>query len=75
VDSFAAERIRKEAPFKILHEERDEQSVTFRVEGGKWNWYLGWLLSFGNRLVVVEPDDLRRLLFETAQATADHHGS
>jgi hypothetical protein len=24
---------------------------------------------------VVEPDDLRRLLFETAQATADHHGS
>jgi predicted DNA-binding transcriptional regulator YafY len=75
VDSFAAERIRKEAPFKILHEERDEQSVTFRVKGGKWDWYLGWLLSFGNRLVVIEPDDLRRLLFETAQATADHHGS
>ena len=75
VDSFAAERIRKEAPFKILHEERDERSVTFRVEGGKWNWYLGWLLSFGNRLAVIEPDDLRRLLFETAQATADHHGS
>jgi predicted DNA-binding transcriptional regulator YafY len=74
VDSFAAERIRKEAPFKILHEERDEQSVTFRVEGGKWDWYLGWLLSFGNRLVVIEPDDLRRLLFETAQAIANHHG-
>ena len=74
VDSLAAERIRKEAPFKILGEERDEQSVTFRVEGGKWDWYLGWLLSFGNRLVVIEPDDLRTLLFELAQATANHHG-
>ena len=41
VDSFTAERIRKEAPFKILHEERDEQSVTFRVEGGKWDLVLG----------------------------------
>jgi predicted DNA-binding transcriptional regulator YafY len=74
VDLLTAERIRKEAPFKILHEERDEQSVTFRIEGGKWGWYLGWLLSFGNRLIVIEPDDLRALLFETAQATANHHG-
>jgi predicted DNA-binding transcriptional regulator YafY len=74
VDSYTAERIRKEAPFKILHEERDEQSVIFTIEGGKWDWYLGWLLSFGNRLIVIEPDDLRRLLFEVAQATANHHG-
>ena len=74
VDSFAAERIRKEAPFKILHEERDELSVTFRVEGGKWDWYLSWLLSFGNRLSVIEPDDLRKLLCELAQSTANHHG-
>jgi predicted DNA-binding transcriptional regulator YafY len=74
VDSFAAERVRKEAPFKLLQEERNEQSVTFTIEGGNWNWYLGWLLSFGNRLIVIEPDDLRALLFETAQATAKHHG-
>jgi predicted DNA-binding transcriptional regulator YafY len=74
VDSYTAERIRKEAPFRILHEERDEQSVIFTIEGGKWDWYLGWLLSFGNRLIVIEPDDLRRLLFEVAQATANHHG-
>ena len=74
VDSHTAERIRKEAPFKILHEERDAQSVTFTIEGGKWDWYLGWLLSFGNRLIVIEPDDLRTLLFEIAQATANHHG-
>jgi predicted DNA-binding transcriptional regulator YafY len=74
VDSFTAERVRKEAPFKILREERNEQSVTFTIEGGKWNWYLGWLLSFGNRLIVIEPEDLRTLLFEIAQVTANHHG-
>jgi predicted DNA-binding transcriptional regulator YafY len=73
VDSFAAERVRKEAPFKVLQEERNEQSVTFTIEGGNWNWYLGWLLSFGNRLIVIAPDDLRTLLFETAQATTNHH--
>lgn len=73
VDPFAAERLRKEAPFKIISEERDEKSITFTIQGGKWDWYLGWLLSFGNRLIVIEPDDLRTLLFETARATANHH--
>ena len=73
VDPFAAERLRKEAPFKIIREERDEKGITFTIQGGKWDWYLGWLLSFGNRLMVIEPDDLRTLLFETAQATANHH--
>ncbi|MBV8351727.1 MAG: YafY family transcriptional regulator [Verrucomicrobia bacterium] len=73
VDPFAAERLRKEAPFKIIREERDERGITFAIEGAKWDWYLGWLLSFGNRLVVIEPDNLRTLLFETARATADHH--
>jgi predicted DNA-binding transcriptional regulator YafY len=72
-DPVAAERVRKEAPFKIIGEERDERSVTFTIEGSRWDWYLGWLLSFGTRLVVLEPEDLRSLLFETARATADHH--
>lgn len=73
VDPFAAERLRKEAPFKIIREERNENGITFTIEGGKWDWYLGWLLSFGNRVVVIEPDNLRALLFETARATANHH--
>jgi predicted DNA-binding transcriptional regulator YafY len=73
VDPFAAERLRKEAPFKIIREERDEKGITFTIQGGKWDWYLGWLLSFGSRLMVIEPDDLRTLLFEMAQATANHH--
>ena len=72
-DPIAAERVRKEAPFKILREERDERSVTFTIEGSQWDWYLGWLLSFGTRLVVLEPEDLRSLLIQTAQTTADHH--
>jgi predicted DNA-binding transcriptional regulator YafY len=73
-DPVAAERVRKEAPFKLLSEERDENGVTFRVEGDKWNWYTGWLLSFGERLSVQEPDDLRALLHDMARATAEHHG-
>ena len=73
VDPFAAERIRKEAPFKILREARNAQGVTFSIEAGKWNWYVGWLLSFGDHLRVIEPDDLRVLLSEAAQATANHH--
>jgi predicted DNA-binding transcriptional regulator YafY len=73
VDPIAAERIRKEAPFKIVSEERNEQGVTFAIEGGRWNWYVGWLLSFGDHLRVIEPDDLRTLLCEMAQATANHH--
>src|SRR5262249_17401120 len=73
VDPIAAERIRKEAPFKILSEERNEQGVTFAIEGGRWTWYVGWLLSFGDHLRVLEPDNLRTLLSETAQTTADHH--
>ena len=72
-DPVAAERVRKEAPFKILREDRDEQSVTFTIEGAQWDWYLGWFISFGTRLIVLEPEALRMLLLETAQATAEHH--
>jgi predicted DNA-binding transcriptional regulator YafY len=75
IDPIAAERIRKEAPFKILHEERNEQGVTFTIEGGKWDWYLSWLLSFGCHLNIVEPDDLRVRLHELAQTTANHHAA
>jgi predicted DNA-binding transcriptional regulator YafY len=74
-DPVTAERIRKEAVFKILGEERTAEGVTFRVEVGNWTWYVGWLLSFGNRLVVIEPDELRVILAESAQATAQHHES
>ena len=73
-DPVAAERVRKEAPFRLLSEERDESSVSFRIEGDKWNWYAGWLLSFGERLSVQEPNELRELLQQIARATADHHG-
>jgi predicted DNA-binding transcriptional regulator YafY len=75
VDPIAAERIRKEAPFKILREERNEQGVTFVIEGGRWTWYVGWFLSFADHLRVIEPEDLRTLLYEIARATADHHRS
>ena len=52
-DPVAAERVRKEAPFKILREQRDERSVTFTIEGSQWDWYLGWLLSFGTKLACI----------------------
>jgi len=74
-DPVTAERIRKEAVFKILGEERTPEGVTFQVEVGNWTWYVGWLLSFGTRLVVIEPDELRVILAESARATAQHHGS
>jgi predicted DNA-binding transcriptional regulator YafY len=72
-DLVAAERIRKEAAFKILREERTQEGVTFHVKVDNWTWYVGWLLSFGERLVIVEPEELRVLLCETARATAQHH--
>jgi predicted DNA-binding transcriptional regulator YafY len=72
-DPVAAERVRKEAPFKIVREERNEQGITFTIEAAQWDWYLGWLLSFGTRLVVLEPETLRTLLFDSARAAAEHH--
>jgi predicted DNA-binding transcriptional regulator YafY len=74
-DPIAAERIRKETPFKILGEERGPEGITFAIEGGNWSWYIGWLLSFGDRIVIVEPDELRALVCETARVTTNHHES
>jgi predicted DNA-binding transcriptional regulator YafY len=74
VDSVTAERVRKEAPFKIAKEERAENDIIFSVEIGNWDWYLGWFLSFGSRLTIIEPEAFRARLFEVAQATANHHG-
>ncbi len=74
-DPIAAERIRKEAPFKILQEERNSEGIMFTIQGGNWNWYIGWFLSFGNRIAIFEPDELRSLICEAARATANHHES
>lgn len=74
-DPIAAERIRKEAPFKLLQEERTHEGVTFTIEGGNWNWYIGWLLSFGDRIAILQPEELRNLVCETARATVKHHES
>jgi predicted DNA-binding transcriptional regulator YafY len=73
-DLVASERIRKEAMFKILREERTPEGARFHIQVANWSWYVGWLLSFGERLVVVEPEELRALLSESARITARHHG-
>jgi predicted DNA-binding transcriptional regulator YafY len=75
VDPVTAERVRKEAPFKIVREERSESDVIFTIEAGNWDWYMGWFLSFGSRVTIIEPDAFRARLFEVAQATANHHGA
>jgi predicted DNA-binding transcriptional regulator YafY len=75
VDPVTAERVRKEAPFKIIKEERTENHVVFLIESGNWDWYMGWFLSFGSRVSVVEPETFRMRLFEVAQATASHHSA
>jgi predicted DNA-binding transcriptional regulator YafY len=74
VDAVTAERVRKEAPFKIVREARAENDVTFVIEAGNWDWYMGWFLSFGSRVTIIEPDAFRVRLFEVAQETANHHG-
>ena len=73
VDPVTAERVRKEAPFKIVKEERNESDVIFTIEAGNWDWYMGWFLSFESRVTIMEPESFRVRLFEVAQATADHH--
>jgi predicted DNA-binding transcriptional regulator YafY len=75
VDPVTAERVRKEAPFKIVKEERTENDVSFTIEAGNWDWYMGWFLSFGSRVTIIEPEAFRTRLFEVAQATANHHGA
>jgi predicted DNA-binding transcriptional regulator YafY len=75
VDPVTAERVRKEAPFKIVKEERTENDIIFTIEAGNWDWYMGWFLSFGSRVTIIEPDAFRARLFEVAQATANHHGA
>ncbi|MBV9876796.1 MAG: YafY family transcriptional regulator [Verrucomicrobia bacterium] len=75
VDPVTAERVRKEAPFKIVKEERTENDVGFTIEAGDWDWYMGWFLSFGSRVTIIEPEALRARLFEVARATANHHGA
>jgi len=75
VDPVTAERVRKEAPFKIVKEERTENDVSFTIEAGNWDWYMGWFLSFGSRVTIIEPEAFRARLFEVAQATANHHGA
>jgi predicted DNA-binding transcriptional regulator YafY len=72
-DAITAERIRKEAPFKILNEERQAENVTFWIEGGVWDWYVGWFLSFGTKVTVMEPEELRLLLSQMAASSAEHH--
>ncbi len=72
-DLVAAERIRKEAMFKILREERTPEGARFQIQVGDWTWYVGWLLSLGERIVVIEPEELRVLLARTARVTAQHH--
>ena len=63
------------APFKIVKEERTENDVSFTIEAGNWDWYMGWFLSFGSRVTIIEPEAFRARLFEVAQATANHHGA
>ena len=75
VDPVTAERVRKEAPFKIVKEERTDNDVSFTIESGNWDWYMGWFLSFGSRVTIIEPEAFRGRLFEVAQATANHHGT
>jgi predicted DNA-binding transcriptional regulator YafY len=70
-DAKAAERFRKEAPFTILGEKRDKDLVTFTIESPVWP--LGWLLSFGPRLTVLEPNDLRESILEMARITMKHY--
>jgi predicted DNA-binding transcriptional regulator YafY len=74
-DPIAAERIRKEAPFKILQDARNQDGVTFTIEVGNWNWYVGWLLSFGDRIVIIDPAELRTLVCQAASTAARHHES
>jgi predicted DNA-binding transcriptional regulator YafY len=74
-DPVAAERIRKEAPFKIIQDVRNQDGVTFTIEVGNWNWYIGWLLSFGDRIVIIDPAELRTLVCQAASAAARHHES
>jgi predicted DNA-binding transcriptional regulator YafY len=72
-NAVTAEKFRKEAQLTILAEERVAEDVTFTVEGQKWEWYISWLLSFGDRVTVIDSPELRALLLAAAEATAAHH--
>ncbi len=73
-------RIAKRLAFRV-YDEFNRNSITpepagsflVEVDFPMDGWVVGYLLSFGAEVEVLEPGDLRRILGEYAQKIADHH--
>lgn len=47
--------------------------ITFRLRTGSLAYLARWLLSFGDKVIVIEPDTLRAELVSAAEAALRHH--
>ncbi len=69
----AADRAKREWWLGIVAEESVQGAVVLTLAAVAWENLVGWLLSFGTQAVVLEPENLRELLINAAEAAAAHH--
>lgn len=70
---FAVGRAKREWSLGVVGEEVVEGGSVLTLSTGAWSWITGWLLSFRENAVVIEPEALRVELVETAERLAAHH--
>lgn len=72
--SYGVGRAKREWSMGLVAEEEVEGGSILTLKTGAFDWLTGWLLSFGEKVRVVEPVELRRLLSEEAKRLVEHHG-
>ena len=69
-----AERAKRQWSLGMIEEELTDDGSVLTLQTGDYDWLIGWLLAFGTRAQVVEPDELRERLQTEARLLVTHHG-
>lgn len=69
----AADRAKREWWLGIADERLSPDGVILTLSAIEWAPLVGWLLSFGSAVSILEPDELRSSLVEAAREAVKHH--